>query len=346
MLEETASIAPDGQPFNVVTLRNTSGMEVTILDWGATLLSCRVPMKDASLRETMLGCSSIADYLQQDAFLGATVGRYANRIANSQLRFANEIIHLSTMNPPHQLHGGAEGFDKRRWSQITCNNHEVIYRLISREGDQGFPGTLQATARFVVEEDNCLRIEYRAIVDKPCPVNLTQHAYFNLDSEQGDVRQHRLQLLADAYLPVDTQGIPNSALKPVTGTHFDFLTAKPIARDFLQDADQQAVKGYDHSFLLRAKGKLNQVAARVWSGDNLLQMSVYTTAPALQFYSGNYLAGTPARGKKQYQDYNGLALESGFLPDSPNHPEWPQPDCWLQPGEEYLSITQYQFQSL
>lgn len=346
MLTETTSIAPDGHPFNTIIIRNTNGMAVTVLDWGATLISCKVPMQDGSLRETLLSCPSMADYPRQKAFLGASVGRYANRIAHSQLHLADDVIHLSTHTPPHQLHGGPEGFDKRRWSLVMHNDHEVIYRLISHDGDQGFPGTLQATAHFIVKEDNRLSIEYRAIVDKPCPVCLTSHAYFNLNNEQGDIRQHRLQLLADYYLPVDKLGIPNSPLKSITGTHFDFLTAKTIAQHFLEDSDQQAVKGYDHSFLLRARGDLNQAAARLWSEDNLLQMSVYTTAPALQFYSGNYLAGTRAKGKGVYQDYDGLALESEFLPDSPNHPEWPQPDCWLQPGEEYLSITEYQFQSL
>lgn len=348
MLNETMQLAPDGQPFNVITLRNTNGMVVTVMDWGATILSCLVPMKDGSVRETMLGCPSPADYPQQQAYLGATVGRYANRIANSQISLGDKIINLTASQPPHQLHGGIEGFDKRRWSLMTHNDFEAIYSLISPEGDQGFPGTLQVTARFVLKEDNRISIKYRATVDKPCPVSLTNHAYFNLDSQHNDVRQHRLQIFADDYLPVDSQGIPagEGKLKPVTGTHFDFRNAKTIAQDFLQDADQQAVKGYDHSFLLQAKGNLELVAAKVWSADNLLQMTVYTTAPALQFYSGNYLEGTQARGKASYHAYDGLALESEHLPDSPNHPEWPQPDCWLLPGEEYVSITEYQFQSL
>lgn len=346
MLNEITPNAPDGQPFKVITLHNANGMVVTLMDWGATLLSCRVPMKDGSERETMLRCPSPADYMQQTAFLGASVGRYANRIAHSQFPFEDNIVHLSTSTPPHHLHGGAEGFDKRRWSMVRHHAHEVMYRLTSPDGDQGFPGTLQITARFTLEEDNCLCIEYRATTDKPCPVCLTNHAYFNLDSQHSDVRQHPLQILADHYLPVDSQGIPRGELTPVAGTHFDFRHAKTLAEDFLQDPDQQAVQGYDHSFLLQAKGDLAQAAARLWSADHRLQMTVYTTAPALQFYSGNYLAGTPAHGKGQYQAYDGLALESEFLPDSPNHPEWPQADCWLLPGEEYLSMTKYQFQAL
>lgn len=348
MLNEAIRLAPDGQPFNVITLRNTHGMTVSVMDWGATLLSCQVLMKDGSVRETLLGCPSPADYPHQQAYLGASVGRYANRIANSRISLGDEIIHLSASQPPHQLHGGIEGFDKRRWSLMSHNEHEAIYHLTSPEGDQGFPGTLQVTAQFVLKEDNRISIKYHATVDKPCPVSLTNHAYFNLDSQHHDVRQHRLQIFANDYLPVDSQGIPTGEgkLKPVDGTSFDFRNAKTIARDFLQDADQQAVKGYDHSFLLQTKGNLERAAAKVWSADNLLQMTVYTTAPALQFYSGNYLEGTKARDKTHYRAYDGLALESEYLPDSPNHPEWPQPDCWLLPGEEYVSITEYQFQSL
>lgn len=348
MLNETTSVAPDGQPFNLITLVNSKGMRVSVMDWGATILSCQVPMKDGSTRETMLGCPSPADYPHQQAYLGATVGRYANRIANSKIALGNEIFELIASQPPHQLHGGISGFDKRRWSLVSHNQHEAVYTLISADGDQGFPGRLQASARFILKEDNRLSIQYRATVDKPCPVSLTNHAYFNLDSQHQDVRQHRLQIFADRYLPVDNQGIPanEGQLKWVNGTHFDFREAKTIANDFLQDADQRAMAGYDHSFLLQAKGDLKQAAAKLWSADDLLLMTVYTTAPALQFYSGNYLEGTLAREKNHYQAHDGLALESEHLPDSPNHPEWPQADCWLRPGEEYVSITEYQFQSL
>lgn len=343
MLKETPQLAPDGQPYRISTLRNSAGMVVTMMDWGATLLSCRVPMKDGTVRETLLGCATPEDYLNQSAYLGATVGRYANRIAKSQFVHDGETIQIAANQGEHQLHGGPEGFDKRRWRIVRQNGQEVLYTLDSADGDQGFPGEFRVTARYSLAEDNRIAIEFRAKVDKPCPVNLTNHAYFNLDGAQNDVRQHQLQLFADSYLPVDSNGIPHAGLKDVAGTSFDFLNAKTIAKDFLSEEDQTLVKGYDHAFLLQAKGDVNQPAAHVWSSDNQLQMTVYTSAPALQFYSGNYLDGTPAREQGTYTAYQGLALESEFLPDSPNHPEWPQPDCWLQPGDEYLSVTEYQF---
>ena len=343
MLKETPQLAPDGQPFRISTLRNNAGLVVSVMDWGATLLSCRVPMKDGSVRETLLGCETPEDYLNQSAYLGATVGRYANRIANSEFSRDGVTVSVTANQGAHQLHGGPDGFDKRRWRIVRQNEHEVLYTMDSQDGDQGFPGELRATARYALTEDNCITVEFRAKTSKACPVNLTNHAYFNLDGQQNDIRQHRLQLLADSYLPVDSNGIPQAGLKDVEGTSFDFRTVKTIADDFLSDNDQVLVKGYDHAFLLQAQGDASQPAAHLWSSDNQLQMTVYTTAPALQFYSGNYLEGTPAREQGTYSAYQGLALESEFLPDSPNHPEWPQPDCWLQPNDEYLSITEYEF---
>lgn len=343
MLNETPTLAPDGLPYRLLTLRNDAGMVVTLMDWGATLLSARVPMPDGSVRDALLGCASPEQYVSQSAYLGASVGRYANRIANSRFDLDGVRYQLQASQGKNQLHGGPEGFDKRRWRIVQQNDREVQFALDSRDGDQGFPGNLTACARFTLTDDNRISIEYRATVDKPCPVNLTNHAYFNLDGNQCDIRHHKLQIFADAYLPVDETGIPYQGLKAVSGTSFDFRNAKTISQDFLSDDDQRHVKGYDHAFLLQAKGDSGQPAAHLWSADEKLKMTVYTSAPALQFYSGNYLNGTPAREHNEYRDWQGLALESEFLPDSPNHPEWPQPSCVLQPGDEYVSLTEYHF---
>lgn len=343
MLNETIAAAPDGLPFRLITLRNNAGMVVTLMDWGATLLSARVPMKDGSVRETLLGCATPEHYLQQTAFLGASIGRYANRISKSRFELDGENVTLLPSQGENQLHGGPQGFDKQRWNIERQNDSEALFCLTSADGDQGFPGNLTARALFRLEEDNTISIEYRATTDRACPVNLTNHAYFNLDGEQSDVRNHTLQLLADDYLPVDEMGIPTAGLKKVALTSFDFRTPKIIAEDFLREDDQVVVKGYDHAFLLQAKGDASQPAARLWSADKQLQMTVYTTAPALQFYSGNFLEGTPARGGKNYSAWQGLALESEFLPDSPNRPDYPQPDVILRPGDEYVSLTQYCF---
>lgn len=343
MLNETPALAPDGQPYRLLTLRNGAGMVVTLMDWGATLLSARIPLSDGCVREALLGCASPEHYQDQAAFLGASIGRYANRIADSRYTLNGETVTLQPSQGVNQLHGGPDGFDKRRWQIVNHNERQVLFAISSDDGDQGFPGNLCATVQYRLTDDNRISITYRATVDKPCPVNLTNHVYFNLDGDQTDVRNHKLQLLADEYLPVDEGGIPRDGLKPVAGTSFDFRTEKVIASEFLADDDQRKVKGYDHAFLLQAKGDSKKPVALLASEDGKLQMEVYTSAPALQFYSGNFLGGTSSRGPNAYSDYQGLALESEFLPDSPNHPEWPQPDCILRPGEEYTSLTEYRF---
>ncbi|HCH38827.1 MAG TPA: galactose-1-epimerase, partial [Enterobacter sp.] len=301
------------------------------------------PMTDGSVRETLLGCASPEQYVEQTAFLGASVGRYANRIAKSRFELDGVRYDLLPSQGENQLHGGPDGFDKRRWRIVQQNDGEALLALDSPDGDQGYPGNCSTSVHYRLTEDNRIAITYRATVDKPCPVNLTNHAYFNLDGDCSDVRNHRLQLLAQRYLPVDEMGIPHEGLKAVAGTSFDFRTTKAIAQDFLVDDHQRKVNGYDHAFLLDAQGDLSQPAAHLWSADEKLQMTVYTTAPALQFYSGNFLEGTPAREDGEYRAWQGLALESEFLPDSPNHGEWPQPDCILRPGEEYISVTEYHF---
>jgi aldose 1-epimerase len=344
MLSDSQTLAPDGQPYQLTQLKNAGGMTVTLMDWGATWLSAVLPLKSGKTRELLLGCQTPADYLQQAAYLGATVGRYANRIANASLLMDGKPHPLATNQGEHQLHGGPEGFNARRWRIVQQDEQQVSYALHSPDGDQGFPGNLDVQVNYRLTADNRLEISYQAQTDSACPVNLTNHAYFNLDGAGTDARHQRLQLFADRYLPVDSEGIPSAPLTPVEGSGMDFRRPKTLLQDFLSDRDQQRVKGYDHAYLLhRTCGALDCPAAHLWSADGQVQMSVFTSAPALQLYSGNYLDGTPARDGGSYAHYAGVALESEFLPDSPNHPEWPQPSCWLQPGKQYLSATHYQF---
>ena len=343
MLSDNSAVAPDGQPFILTTLRNAAGMTVTFMDWGATWLSAVLPLKSGEQRELLLGCQTPQDYLHQGAYLGATVGRYANRIAHASLNIDGKPHPLIANQGEHQLHGGPNGFHARRWQIVKQDEQQVIYQLHSPDGDQGFPGNLDVTLSYRLTADHRLEIEYQAQTDRACPVNLTNHAYFNLDGAGHDARQQRLQLFADRYLPVDGDGIPSADLTAVAGTGMDFRQPKTLQQDLLRDRDQQRVKGYDHAYLLHDTCHgLASPAAHLWSADGKVAMTVFTTAPALQLYSGNYLGGTPARDGGSYQNYAGVALESEFLPDSPNHPEWPQPDCWLQPGQRYQSATHYQ----
>ncbi|WP_392398170.1 galactose-1-epimerase [Edwardsiella piscicida] len=337
--------APDGAPFQFTALHNARGSTLLLMDWGATWLSCRLALPDGQAREVLLGCQRAGQYPQQQAFLGATVGRYANRIAHARYTRQGQTVVLQPSQGVNQLHGGPQGFDKRRWQRVACDARSVTYRLDSPDGDQGYPGNLRVETRYTLSDDDQVEIHWQASVDRACPVCLTNHAYFNLDGEtQTDALAQRLQLNADRYLPVDETGIPCAPLTAVSGSGMDFRQAKRLGQDLLKDADQRRTKGYDHAYLLQARCADGAYPAAVLSAaDQRVSLRLYTSAPALQLYSGNFLAGVPDRRGGHYADYAGVALESAFLPDSPNHPEWPQPDCMLQPSETYRAFTRYQF---
>ena len=342
---DDAVLCPDGAPLRTIRLAHPCGMTLTLIDWGAAWVSCQLPVAGA-MRETLLGHARLADYLSQPGFFGATVGRFANRIANACFQREGQTFHLLPNEGKHQLHGGPAGFYARRWAVLEQSATHVLFGITSAAGDQGYPGHLTARVAYRLEANGGLCTEYFATVDAPCPVSLTNHAYFNLDGQASDGRAHHLRLAAPYYLPVDPEMIPRGTLAAVAGTSFDFRAGKRIATDFLQDEQQQRGKGYDHAFWLDpACHTMTLPAATLISGDGLLAMDLWTTLPALQFYSGNHLAGISARDGGVYQAYQGLALETGFLPDSPNHPEWPQSSCWLLPGETYHHRTRLVFRS-
>lgn len=338
-MNQPLPLCPDGQPPRLIELAHASGVRLTLMDWGGTWLSCRVAVGENE-REVLLGCSRLADYFTQTAYLGATVGRYANRIGHAQFVRDGKVVHLAPTAGGHQLHGGPDAFNCRRWRIVEQDAEHVLLGIESPDGDQGFPGNLSATVCYRLQADARISMEYTATVDAPCPVNFTNHAYFNLDGAATDVRQHTLQINAHQYLPIDQALIPEGKLASVEGTSFDFTRAKLVGRDFLSDDQQRLASGYDHAYLLDPSCReMSAVASTLVSADGRLAMDLYTTKPALQFYSGNHLAGIPARYAESYSANQGLALETQFLPDSPNHPEWPQPDCWLQPGQTYRQTT-------
>ena len=340
----TQEVAFDGHPAKLVRLQNQTGMSVTCMDIGATWLSCTLPVADEQ-REVLLGVSTMADFQKHSAYMGATIGRYANRIAQGQFEIDGQNYQLETNQAGNTLHGGPEGFDKRRWNIIEQSENSVIFALVSDDGDQGFPGKLKVSVCYQLTDDNQVVISYHATTDKSTPVNLTNHAYFNLSgAESGiDCKGYTLCVNADSYLPTDDTGIPIGKLAPVEGSSFDFRQPKEIAQDFLADAQQKAAKGYDHSFLLNSNCNQGECAAEVSTADKRVTLKIFTNKPAMQLYTGNWLAGTPNRSGGVYQDYAGIALETQFLPDSPNYPEWGQPCSILAAGEEYAYRTSYQF---
>jgi len=339
----TQQAAYDGETAKLVKLHNKNGLSVIFMDIGATWLSCIVPIANQQ-REVLLGVSTMADFKKHSTYLGATIGRYANRIANGQFKINDHTYQVSTNQAGNTLHGGIDGFDKRRWQIVTQTHNSVHFSLLSEDGDQGFPGQLQVSVCYQLTDHNQVKISYQASSDKATPINLTNHAYFNLNgAESGtDCKDHTLQVNADYYLPTNDVGIPLDGLAPVQQSSFDFRQPKVIKNDFLKDSQQQLAKGYDHAFLLNNQDQQNHCAALLSSVDKHLSLAVFTDKPAIQVYTGNWLAGTPNRKGGEYQDYAGIALETEFLPDAINHPEW-QSEVVLQAGQTYQQQTTYQF---
>lgn len=338
----TTERAPDGALFKFVTLTNQQQMQVTFCDWGATWLSCQINVANQQ-REVILGCATMSQYLQQNSYLGATIGRYANRIAGATICYNGKDYPLTANQNCNLLHGGEIGFDKHRWQIADQTENQVIFTLYSNAGDQGFPGNLSVILTYKLDDDNQVHIDYSATTDEATPINLTNHAYFNLDAkdpvEKLDIKNHTLMVNADYYLPIDQAGIPHAQLVSVVEDDMDLRKARTIGDKFFASKARVQANGYDHAYLLNDK----QIAAQLTSSDKKVTLNVYTTKPALQVYTGNFLTGTPDRVGTSYHNYAGVALETQFLPDSPHHPSWPQPSCWLLPQQKYQHHTIYQF---
>ncbi|WP_434664661.1 galactose-1-epimerase [Aeromonas sp. NJAU223] len=323
-------------------LENETGLRLRGLDFGATLTSLSL-LVGGERREVLLGCAD-EDYPAQQVWLGAVAGRFANRIGGAELTRNGQHWQLDANQPPHCLHGGRDGFHRRRWQRVRQTSDSISLSLVSPAGDQGFPGQLRVTLTYRLEGQD-LVIDFEAKSDAPTPVSLTSHAYFNLDGDSpaGDVRQHAITLRANSFLPTDASGLP-LAITPVEGP-FDLRAERPIGQAWLSHAQQMQAKGYDHAYLLHGaeqQGKSGQTwAARVRSADRQLAMEVYTNQPSLQFYSGNWLANTPDRTGRGYGDHAGFCLEAQQLPDSPNRPALGDP--WLLPGQRYHHQTRYRF---
>jgi aldose 1-epimerase len=302
-----------------IRLARPGGLEVTFMDWGATWLSCRVPVPGETPREVLLAHPTPGDHATRGGYLGATVGRYANRIASARLTRGDATWALAPhpAGSRHQLHGGPDGFSQRRWQVTRLDDTSVTFSLDSPDGDQGFPGALHLDVRYTLTDAMSMAMEIRATVDAPCPVAPTQHAYFNLDAQPGSVLGHTLQLAASQFLLVDAELLPVDGPRPVEGTSFDFRAARPVGSD------------YDHGWLLDA----GQTAAVLTSSDGRLSMTLSTTMPALQVYTGGHLGGEPGRAGQPMVRNAGVAMEPGWLADSPNRAEWKQRTCWLEPGE-------------
>lgn len=335
-------------PIFLYVLVNKNGVRAAITNFGARLVSLEVPDREGNRADVVLGYDSLAGYLKDTAHFGSIVGRYANRIAKGQFRLDGATYHLPINNGPNSLHGGIEGFDQRVWQarELTSLNSPALeLTLTSPDGDQGYPGALHVRVVYALTGRNALRIQYRAVADRPTVLNLTNHSYFNLDGQgDGDILDTVITINADKYTPTGKSQIPTGRFASVAGTPLDFRKPMPIAAHIGADHPQLKIAGgYDQNWILHRGGKTGLVlAARARAPRSGRVLTVYTTEPGLQFYSGNSLRG-PLRGKhgKVYQYRYGFAFEAQHYPDSPNHPHFPS--TVLRPGRVYRQTTVFRF---
>jgi aldose 1-epimerase len=338
---------PDGRTVHQYTLTNKSGAVVQILDYGATVTSVRVPDRHGKIEDVVLGYDSLQGYVDGTNYFGAVVGRYGNRIAKGRFQLDGKDYQLTVNDGENHLHGGETGFNKVLWdAKILRNADEPALQLqyTSRDGEEGYPGTVVLNVTYFLTEKNELRIEYQGTTDKPTILNPTQHSYFNLSGDfTKRITGHRLMIEADQYTPVDKGLIPTGELASVENTPFDFRVAKLI-QDGINDDNEQLRfgRGFDHNWVLRGSpGKVRKAAELSYPANGRV-LTVFPDQPGLQFYTGNFLDGS-AKGKNgiAYQYRTGLCLEAQAFPDTPNKPQFGS--VTLRPGHVYLQTTIYQF---
>lgn len=331
----------EGQQVKLYTLTNSKGTVVTITNYGGIVTSFVTRDKQGVASSIVVGMDSIGPYLQKPPYFGALVGRYGNRIGDAKFTIGKETYNLAANNGKNHLHGGLKGFDKVIWTvdPIVDSVPAITLHYLSKDGEEGYPGNLQVKVKYTLGENDDLAIVYDATTDKPTPVNLTNHSYFNLTGDvKSTVLDHRVQLMAKAYTPVDTTLIPTGELKDVHGTPFDFTSPQSIGSRI--DAVTGNPGGYDHNYVLDRKGAGLEVAAIVTDSVSGRVLEVKTTQPGIQFYTGNFLNGSFINHTGSPVNFRtAFCLETQHFPDSPNKPAFPT--TILQPGETYHTETVY-----
>ena len=333
---------PDGQRVDLITLQN-GRLSCEILTYGGALRSLVVPDRDGRATDVLLGLPTLEDYRTQDKFLGALIGRYANRIGGSHFRLNGKEYSLRANDGKNHLHGGPVGFDKQVWTVTEGGADFVTLTLHSPDGQEGYPGDLDVEVTYRLTEDS-IELDYRAKTSQDTLCNLTNHAYFNLSGHQsGPVTNQGIQIYAQSYTPTDAGSIPTGEIAPVAGTPMDLRLGQAIGAQVDEDFPQLTMAGgYDHNYVVDGPAGVLRPAARAWSPDTGITMEVLTTQPGIQFYSGNYLDGCPAgKGGAPYAKRWAFCLETQTFPDAPNKPQFPS--ALLAKGEEYHHTTVYCF---
>jgi aldose 1-epimerase len=350
---ENAGRLRDGTAVEAVTLRNARGVSARILSYGATLQSLVAPDRNGRPADIVLGYDDAASYEARPNFFGVTVGRYANRIAGGRFVLDGRTYQLTQNDGTNSLHGGTQGFDKRNWRIVSVASGpvaNVVLALTSPDGDQGYPGRLEVTVTYSLDDAGDLRIAFEAATDAPTIVNMTNHAIFNLAGEgaPGGTSRHRLTIPAGAYTPVDERLIPTGERRPVAGTPFDFRQRRLIERSIRDGADPQIRigRGYDHNFALdKGVTAMPQLAARLEDPDSGRVLEVLTTEPGLQLYTGNFLNGTlVGKAGHLYRMGDGIALEPQLFPDSPNQSGFAS--ARVNPGTPYRHVMIYRVSTM
>ncbi len=328
----------DGKTVQLFTLTNKSGTEVKITNYGGIITSWIAPDKAGNKTNIVVGFDNLEGYLQKPPYFGALIGRYGNRIDKAQFNLNGTNYKLAANNGDNNLHGGEKGFDKVVWEAAPApdGTASVVLSYLSKDGEEGFPGNLKITVTYTLTNNNELEIEYSAETDKATPVNLTNHSYFNLSGDVGQIiLNHYLMIDADNYTPVDKGLIPTGESAAVKGSPFDFTSSQKVGSRIAQ-----LKGGYDHNFVLNKKNNELKLAAFLHDEISGRKLEVFTTEPGLQFYSGNFLDSTiKNRDGKAISRHSALCLETQHFPDSPNKPQFPT--TILQPGEKYYTFTKY-----
>jgi len=345
---DKATVALPGieQPVDLYTLDQPDGIRARILTLGGAVMTLEVPDGEGRAVDVVLGFDEPAGYLDNAPFLGALIGRYGNRIARGQLPVGDRVFQLAKNDGANHLHGGPGGFHTVPWTVTAASDGaepRLALRHVSRDGEEGYPGTVEVDAVYTLTRERALRVDYTARTDRPTVVNLTQHSYFNLAGHAGgSILDHRLRLSASRFLPIDPHGIPTGPPRAVRGTPFDFLASAPIGARIAADDEQlRHGSGYDHCFAVDGWDGSLRTIAEVLEPESGRRMVVRSTEPGVQLYVGTHLGGVAGKRGARYAARTGFCLEAQRFPDSPNRPEFPS--ARLQPGETYRQTTEYVF---